>query len=394
MTRLLRDSSSKLQTAAFRSVIIDEAHFLKNPLAFWGLGASLLGLHGERTVPMSGTPMNNGPQDMATLMTFMNPKMEEAHEEWWKDATSFRASTDARVRENIAARLEKCMLRRSKKLLEDRLPKKTVVLKDVAPMPLELHVYEQYEEKFMLALDKFKQLSIENAAASPETIRKRKELFEIMMALSSCMRMSLIHPALPGGGRDWTINFSPSRRGLSEKLCDENRCVICNAIDKKKRAEKKKQKSHGDQTVADALENLQDDQLQGDDDIFDDIIEDDDKTNVSMDEIVDKGEIIEISREHCWLPNIRNGGLRHYAHEKCLEMMEACSSSLSAGSPACPLCKQNMRASRYYPTYFIHDALTQLFFAKYTCRQVLTCAIVHVYKVVRLRCSRRKKKLR
>jgi hypothetical protein len=46
----------------FRSLIIDEAHFLKNNLAYWGIAGLLLSLHCERAIPMTGTPYNNGPQ--------------------------------------------------------------------------------------------------------------------------------------------------------------------------------------------------------------------------------------------------------------------------------------------------------------------------------------------
>ena len=37
---------------AFCTVVIDEAHFLKNLFSYWGLGAGLLGLLSDRVVPM------------------------------------------------------------------------------------------------------------------------------------------------------------------------------------------------------------------------------------------------------------------------------------------------------------------------------------------------------
>ena len=43
ITRLMRKYSSRLANE-YETVIIDEAHFLRNLLAYWGMGACLLGL--------------------------------------------------------------------------------------------------------------------------------------------------------------------------------------------------------------------------------------------------------------------------------------------------------------------------------------------------------------
>lgn len=48
--------------ASFRTVIVDEGHFLRNLTSFWGIGAALLGLNAERIVPCTGTPFCNGNQ--------------------------------------------------------------------------------------------------------------------------------------------------------------------------------------------------------------------------------------------------------------------------------------------------------------------------------------------
>ena len=43
ITRLMRQYSSRLANE-YETVIIDEAHFLRNVLAYWGMGACVLGL--------------------------------------------------------------------------------------------------------------------------------------------------------------------------------------------------------------------------------------------------------------------------------------------------------------------------------------------------------------
>lgn len=81
VTRLLRTNANRIKDT-FRMILIDEAHFLKNLTSFWGIGTALLGMASERSCPLSGTPYNNGPQDMATLMTFIEPSLESAKCKW------------------------------------------------------------------------------------------------------------------------------------------------------------------------------------------------------------------------------------------------------------------------------------------------------------------------
>lgn len=60
ITRLFVQNTKLIGEPIFRTILIDEAHFLKNLLSFWAIGAALLGMVSERTVPLSGTPYNNG----------------------------------------------------------------------------------------------------------------------------------------------------------------------------------------------------------------------------------------------------------------------------------------------------------------------------------------------
>ena len=57
----------------YQTIIVDEAHFCKNVLAFWGLGLSLLCSSSKRNVLLTGTPYNNSSNDMAALMTYIDP---------------------------------------------------------------------------------------------------------------------------------------------------------------------------------------------------------------------------------------------------------------------------------------------------------------------------------
>jgi hypothetical protein len=180
VTRLLQKCLGKIQPS-FRTVVIDEAHFLKNLLTYWGLGAALLGIHAERVVPLTGTPYNNGPQDVATLMTFIDPSEDSASEKWWKNATKVGAA--AAVKEAVSEWSNTYMLRREKDVLGSKLPKKTVQTKPVAPYPLELEVYEHYEATLFKVLDKFAKLVDKRYVDA----KAKKKLFEQLLAMVACM---------------------------------------------------------------------------------------------------------------------------------------------------------------------------------------------------------------
>jgi SNF2 family DNA or RNA helicase len=68
---------------------------LKNPLTYWGVGAALLGCHEQRIICATGTPFNNGAQDMAALMSYIeviDPRIKKAKKTFWEDATAHGAA--------------------------------------------------------------------------------------------------------------------------------------------------------------------------------------------------------------------------------------------------------------------------------------------------------------
>ena len=112
---------------------------MKSLLTYWGMSACLIGLHSLRTIPLSGTPFNNSTQDMATLMTMIDPTLDSASEDWWKNATSGSAARS--VTDAISEWSTNFLIRRDKSVIEKNLPTKTIYKKAVAPYPLELSVY-------------------------------------------------------------------------------------------------------------------------------------------------------------------------------------------------------------------------------------------------------------
>jgi SNF2 family DNA or RNA helicase len=120
----------------FRTTILDEAHFVRNLKTFWGLAAAMIGLHSESIFPMSGTPYNNSPQDIATLMSFIDPKEVSAREKWWKKAT--KDSAAHMVLKQIKDWNDNFLIRRGKDVIARQLPPKTISEKQVSLSQAEL----------------------------------------------------------------------------------------------------------------------------------------------------------------------------------------------------------------------------------------------------------------
>jgi len=182
VTRLLKQNLRKCGRPMYRTILIDEAHCLKNVVSYWGLGAALLGLASQRSVPLSGTPYNNGecislmdglnirkshnmfspcnlclqsrfqtgPQDMATLMTFIDPTHQAANVKWWEAAT--KNGVRSEVTKKVGEWRDNYMIRRDKQVLTIELPPKTVAERPVGFFESELSVYRSYEAKFMTVL--------------------------------------------------------------------------------------------------------------------------------------------------------------------------------------------------------------------------------------------------
>ena len=320
----------------FQTIIVDEAHFCKNALAYWGLGLALLGTQSSRTVLLTGTPYNNGPSDMTSLMTYIDPSHAAAKLGWWDQAVSCSSNSEGgdgskrRYMADAVSQWRKAyMLRRTKDVLLQKLPPRLKRQIDVAAIPSELWIYQAYEGKFMSAL---RNLRKDLERASPEARFRAKKVFEAMMACMACMRMALVHPILPGG-REMTIHFSPSRRHLLKREERPNKCVFCNLDPTKASREAKKreiqeaaggkdpfQKPHeshneDDDGLLDLVGTARTEMDLDDDRLEDNDFEDSDAKSKKERELeeMEKGPIIPLGPEFC---RASGSSCRHFAHKK------------------------------------------------------------------------------
>jgi SNF2 family DNA or RNA helicase len=328
--RMQRNSTAE---PVFQTLIIDESHFLKRITTFWGIGAALMATHAFRTAPLTGTPYNNGASDMATQMTFIDAAKRAAYKEWWVDATGgLQAET---IRKRVAKwHLDYLVRRRKEDVLQD-LVKKTVESRLISQFAAEQSVYENYESVLDPVLKEFGKLL--PYQENPAVRQQLKELFTVMMALMSNMRSANIHAMLPGG-REYTKQFSPTRQRLRSMEERPKSCVCCDQImrpsirvpecadeDKEKTNGNKRRKTRrrfrGGTANIDEMEEFRE--------IDDDAVE--------MHEEEEEEELVPLP---CSLCEARDGPVRHFAHEQCLE-------TLKAARASCPRCTHAKNTTHY-----------------------------------------------
>ena len=244
---------------------------------------------------------------MASLMTFINPRLEYSKLGFWDKATDCKNAV--RVIESLDKWRRQYVIRREKSVLETYLPKKFVICIGIGCYTGELCGYQYYEEVFRKMLRQFTQLS--ETSQNPIVQQKRKDIFNILMACMNSMRMSLIHPIIPRG-REATIQFSPSRRncaaaiaGINQELKGE--CVICERFPS--------QKDSSEETINAIANN----EIQGlDNPIGDEADIDDVKSRKKKKSYTKKSPLVEVPSSICSC----RPGLKHFVHECCMQYLE------------------------------------------------------------------------
>lgn len=308
LTRLVKlNLARRPKTPVFGLVIIDEAHFLKNRVSFWGIGAAMLGVHAERAITMTGTPYCNNSSDVAALQSYIDITHEAAKTKWWEKATGEKATHE--TIQDVSNWRDQYLIRRRKEVvLKDILKNKFIIETQVRCYPRELQVYDLIESKLIKMMEQFAK-----KATHP---RKERELQDIMMALMTLARGCLVHPMIPNG-REITKMFSPSRRHIPSKI--PKICVYCNqlfraTIPLAKTVDDDENDDDDDVEVTNGGPgiglDLEDSDLDDDDDV---IIETGRNKKKKL------GKLIRFPPEFCgWAA--RDEEQSHFIHEKCLAL--------------------------------------------------------------------------
>ena len=116
-----RLAKEKLSSLKFSYLILDEAQHIKNPGT--SNAKNCKSIASEHRIVLSGTPLENSPEDLWSIMDFLHPDMLGS-------LSSFRkkygqVATDDELRNDLACRISPFILRRTKDEVAKDLPEKT-----------------------------------------------------------------------------------------------------------------------------------------------------------------------------------------------------------------------------------------------------------------------------
>jgi hypothetical protein len=120
---LLRRDLEQLQKFAFRTVILDEAQFIKNPGA--QVTQSVKQLKSEHRLALTGTPLENRLLDLWSIVDFIQPSYlgnQEQFAEAYEPRGENAESAQRIARKRLSAKLRPLLLRRLKKHVAKDLP--------------------------------------------------------------------------------------------------------------------------------------------------------------------------------------------------------------------------------------------------------------------------------
>ncbi|KAF0095727.1 MAG: SNF2-like protein [Puniceicoccaceae bacterium 5H] len=125
----------------WQTVVLDEAHTIKNPAA--KVTQACWSLKADRRLALTGTPVENRPLDLWSIMRFLMPGLLGSAQRWQEGAATAEDTTAvAELRE----RCEPFMLRRTKELVAKELPPKTEMVEWCPLTSTQRHLYQHLTE--------------------------------------------------------------------------------------------------------------------------------------------------------------------------------------------------------------------------------------------------------
>ena len=166
------------------AVILDEAQNVKNPDA--AVTRAVLALDARLRLALTGTPLENRPLDLWSIMTCVNPGYLGTRPEF--SARYDRLDVPAHRRALLAARLRPVLLRRLKREVAPELPDRVEERRDSELTAGQRRLY-------LAEVARSRRL-VEQLAAAPGGLRQHR--IDVLAALTR-LRQICCHPALAGG---------------------------------------------------------------------------------------------------------------------------------------------------------------------------------------------------
>ena len=181
---LLRRDIDAWREVKLRAVIMDEAQYIKNPDA--AVTRAAIELQAKHRLALTGTPLENRPLDLWSIMSFVNPGYLGSRAEF--RGRFDRLDAPAHSRALLGAKLRPVLLRRMKKEVAPDLPDRIEERRDC-------EMTEGQRQLYLAELRRSRQL-VDELSAEPGGVAQNK--IEILAALTR-LRQICCHPALGGG---------------------------------------------------------------------------------------------------------------------------------------------------------------------------------------------------
>lgn len=156
------DFVNKLNEYSWDMIVFDECHKLKNYTTKQTRGATLISRNGSRIILVSGTPMQNGPHDLFSLLRIVDCTK---YTSYWDFVERYcvvqqlpkppypKIIVGTRNKEELRQQLHSVMLRRTKSEVLPQLPPKTFRTVPVQLSGRQLEQYQQMEDQLFVLLD-------------------------------------------------------------------------------------------------------------------------------------------------------------------------------------------------------------------------------------------------
>ena len=206
---LLRIDADLFREVHFSCIILDEAQGIKNPQS--QLAQVAYSLQSEMRVCLTGTPVENRPEDLWSLFHFMEPDLLGGKDTFLTSVAS--ASVDSRYQQRLQKTLRPFMLRRQKEEVAKDLPEKIEQIIWLEMGQSQRAIYEKWLKQTKAGL--LKKVELEGAKV------RRVEIFEAILRL----RQLCIHPGIVEGDSLESCKMERVLEDL-EELVSEGRKVL------------------------------------------------------------------------------------------------------------------------------------------------------------------------
>lgn len=191
---IVRNDFDRLQPLKFDTVILDEAQQIKNPEA--QITRCIKALQTRQRVALTGTPLENRPLDLWSIVDFLNPGYLGDDDDFKRRYTETR-----QARELLSKKLSPLMLRRTKTAVAPELP-------------------PRIEENLFLPLADSQQMVYDEQLAEARISAQEGGFMQILAALTK-LRQTCCHPALSRPEDEDTSHLHSSKMDCLLDMLDE-----------------------------------------------------------------------------------------------------------------------------------------------------------------------------